>query len=189
MDWLLDLAKIAAPVIGNIIAPGIGGLIGTGLSGLWGTLENRAAADTAEKQARAAAEAQRLLAQKMLGAADMGGSVRTLAKDAVTQLGGNLASNGLLGSSLADNALASVVGDVVARLAPARAGLLTQAYQLGLRPEQNLFNLYSQAAQQAGKNGGLDFGWLADLGNYDWSKLFAGNSANYASTYGIPRPV
>lgn len=191
MDWLLDIAKIAAPIIGNIIAPGIGGVIGTGVSGLIGSFENRSAADEAERQARLATEAQKQMVQKMLGAADMTSSVNTLAKNAVGQLGGALGSAGLLGSSLADNALAGVVADVVAKLAPARANMLTQAYGLGMTPSQNLFDMYAKAAQAASKNGGLDFGWLADLGKYDWSKIFSGNNTNYnyASTYGIPRPV
>jgi len=174
MDFLLDLAKIAAPIIGNILLPGVGGAIGTGVSGLIGSFERRSAANEAEQRAQQAAAAQRQLAMQALGAADMTGSVRNLAKEAVGQLGGSLGAAGLLGSSLADNALAGVVGDVVARLAPARANALMQAYQLGMTPEQNLFNMYSGAAGGAAQGGGLDFGWLADLGNFDWSQLVGG---------------
>lgn len=188
MDFLLDLAKVAAPILGNIFMPGIGGAIGTGISGLIGAWERRSAANQAEQQAAAAAEAQRRLAMQALGVADMSGAVRTLTKDAVGQLGGQLGGAGLLGSSIANNALAGVAGNVVSQLAPARANAMLQAYSMGMQPEQNLFNMYSGAAGSAASGGGLDFGWLADLGNIDWGSIF-GRGGGAAAQPGFTAPI
>ena len=143
---------------------GLGGQLVGNLFNMWG-------ANKAESEATKYADQMRDLGREALGKTDLNNIAGSMAKTAVGRTGGQLASAGTYGSSLANQTYQSVISDVIGRLAPAQQQGMLQAYQLMMTPDQQLLNLYGNAATGASQSGGMDLSFLS------WLPMMSGSGS------------
>lgn len=184
MDFLLNLLKVGAPIVGSFFGP-IGTAVGGLASGLIDSFQGQQAAQAAENRLNQAAGNAQAMVSNLMSQLSGAGPIKSLVRSGLDVAGGKLAASGLTGSSLASRAYQNVLTQATAQLAPSIMGNMVQATNLGLQPYHWLFNAYQGGAEQAAKGGGIDLGFLADLAPFIGSMFGGGGGGgNTLSAFG-----